>query len=106
MVSPSTRHALGEFYTPPELARLMVDDVFTFGKIVLDPACGSGTFLVETITRIKESGKSMQEQLKAISNIYGFDVNPIAVLVSKANILLHLEGFHESNLINNNKKRK
>ena len=98
MVSPATRHALGEFYTPPELARLMVDEVYEFGKITLDPACGSGTFLVEIINKIKQSGQSKKDILIAISNLYGFDVNPIAVLVTKANILLHIEEFSAQRL--------
>ncbi|GAH70109.1 unnamed protein product, partial [marine sediment metagenome] len=41
MVSPATRHALGEFYTPPELARMMVEEAYSFGIKTLDPACGS-----------------------------------------------------------------
>ncbi|MFX1327720.1 MAG: N-6 DNA methylase [Promethearchaeota archaeon] len=98
MVSPSTRHALGEFYTPPELARLMVDEVYQFGKITLDPACGSVTFLVEIINKIKNEGKDDKEIIKAINNLYGFDVNPIAVLVSKANILINLDEFPQTQL--------
>ncbi len=98
MVSPATRHALGEFYTPPGLASLMVDHAYKFGMETLDPACGSGTFLIEIITSIKKSGKSLEDQYKAISKIYGFDINPIAVLVSKANILLHLEEYPNTNL--------
>ena len=91
MVSPGTRHAFGEFYTPIELAQLMVDDSYNYGQMVLDPACGSGTFLIEIISRIRSSTNNKQDLLKAINNLYGFDVNPIAVLVAKANILLHCE---------------
>lgn len=92
MVTPSTRHDLGEFYTPPELARLMVEEEYKFGEKVLDPACGSGTFLVEIIRKIKSShSKTIQEQIDAIENIYGFDINPIAIATSKANFLLHIK---------------
>ncbi len=91
MVSPATRHALGEFYTPPELARLLVEDAYSFGMKVLDPACGSGTFLIQILQEIINSGESLEKQYNAITNIYGFDINPIAVLVSKANLLLHIE---------------
>ena len=51
MVGPNTRRARGEFYTPPSLARLMVHETYQFGQVVLDPACGSGTFLVELYFR-------------------------------------------------------
>lgn len=88
MVSPATRHALGEFYTPSPLAQRMVDEVYKFGQYVLDPACGSGTFLVEILHFIHNSNKSTEEKIEAVSKIYGFDVNPIAVLVARSNLLL------------------
>ncbi|MGC9777808.1 MAG: N-6 DNA methylase [Candidatus Heimdallarchaeota archaeon] len=90
MVSPETRQALGEFYTPPELAKLMVDETYKLGEKVLDPACGSGTFLVEIIKIIKDSNIKDDEKINALNCLYGFDVNPIAVSVAKANILLQI----------------
>ena len=90
MVSPETRQALGEFYTPPELAKLMIDESYIFGQRVLDPACGSGTFLIEIIKKIMESNKENEEKIQALCSLYGFDVNPIAVSVTKANILLQI----------------
>ncbi|MFX1533414.1 MAG: N-6 DNA methylase [Promethearchaeota archaeon] len=96
LVSPSTRHGLGEFYTPPELARLIIDSNYHFGQSVLDPACGSGTFIIELIRSIKNSKKPLKEQIKAIRNIYGIDYNPMAVLVSKANILINSVGLLET----------
>ncbi|GAI81342.1 unnamed protein product, partial [marine sediment metagenome] len=88
MVSPETRHALGEFYTPPPLAEKMVEEVYEFGQYVLDPACGSGTFLVEILKAIESSHNSNEKKIEAISRIYGFDINPIAVLVARSNLLL------------------
>lgn len=88
MVSPATRHALGEFYTPAPLAQKMVEEVYGFGQYVLDPACGSGTFLIEILNIIHNSNKKVDEKVEAISKIYGFDVNPIAVLVARSNLLL------------------
>lgn len=88
MVSPATRHALGEFYTPAPLAREMVQETYEFGQYVLDPACGSGTFLVEILNIIDNENRPIQEKVDAFSKIYGLDVNPIAVLVSRSNLLL------------------
>ena len=47
LVDPETRHDLGEYYTPDWLAERMVRHVFTHPaeQRLLDPACGSGTFL-------------------------------------------------------------
>ncbi len=88
MVSPATRHALGEFYTPAPLAQKMVEEVYKFGQYILDPACGSGTFLIEILNIIENSHKEKEEKIEAVSKIFGFDVNPIAVLVARANLLL------------------
>ena len=46
------RHALGEYYTPDWLAELLLSRLHYDGKPevrLLDPACGSGTFLVQAI---------------------------------------------------------
>jgi hypothetical protein len=52
------RHRLGEYYTPDWLARHMLDQVGFSGQpnlYVLDPACGSGTFLMSAIQRIRKT---------------------------------------------------
>lgn len=94
-VSLETRHSSGEFYTPSELARLMIDDCYEFGNTVLDPACGTGRFLGELYLKIINSDKSNKEKFNALNQIYGFDVNPMAVLVSRAILMLIL---HNNNL--------
>ena len=64
---------------------------------VLDPACGSGTFLVKVIARIRQSFAANPEAfpgaekglLEAIlNNVVGFDINPLAVLASRTNFLI------------------
>jgi len=86
LISPSERHSLGEFYTPEWLAKILVDDVITEkNKIVLDPACGSGTFLREVILKKYELGETLDE---IVSEVIGFDINPIAVAIAKATYLL------------------
>ncbi len=102
------RHNLGEYYTPDWLAlRLLrqVDNEFFAAKPdeglrrrllatrFLDPACGSGTFLVLTIARMQELGRALMvddgELLASITrNVVGFDLNPLAVLTARVNYLL------------------
>jgi hypothetical protein len=63
------------------------------GTRVLDPAAGSGTFLVEAISRIRAnaSGRSAAEILRrVVDNVVGFDLSPLAVQASKVNYLLAL----------------
>jgi SAM-dependent methyltransferase len=90
------RHALGEYYTPDWLAEhtLEVADYDAQpGTRLLDPACGSGTFLVAAIRRMKqeaqEIGMDAAETAHAIiDGVVGFDLNPLAVIAARTNYLL------------------
>jgi len=105
------RHNLGEYYTPDWLAQHLLeklDDEFFSRDTTkdedkfreklrrmrwLDPACGSGTFLVLIIARMKELGRALmvnETQLlnTILNNVVGFDLNPLAVLTARVNYLL------------------
>lgn len=92
------RHDLGEYYTPDWLAEHVLNELGYYGhpdKRLLDPACGSGTFLVLAIKRLKErcfrEGMSQQQTLETIlNNIVGIDLNPLAVVAARTNYLLAL----------------
>jgi hypothetical protein len=92
LVDPQARHDLGEYYTPDWLAEFMVKEVLGKDptKTILDPACGSGTFLAASIRKKKEllSRKKPYEQLDLIfSSVRGVDVHPLAVILSRTNFL-------------------
>jgi len=98
----SVRHDLGEYYTPDWLAEHVLNELGYEGnpdKRLLDPACGSGTFLVIAINRIKrwfdehrhECGYSEAELVqKILKNVIGFDLNPLAVMTARTNYLIAL----------------
>lgn len=102
LVPREIRHSLGEYFTPDWLAELTLDEAGYDGNLeirLLDPACGSGTFLVLAIKRAKDWalrnwGTSTDFQMllleKITANIVGIDLNPLAVLASKANYLIAL----------------
>jgi len=102
LVPREIRHSLGEYFTPDWLAELTLDEAGYDGNPdvrLLDPACGSGTFLVLAIKRAREwalehwgvSANAQTELLEKITkNIVGIDLNPLAVLASKANYLIAL----------------
>lgn len=98
LVPPEVRHKLGEYYTPDWLADLLLNEAGYQGntlKRFLDPSCGSGTFLVLAIQRAKHfgrtNGESRLETAKRIAaNIWGFDLNPLAVIASRTNYLFAL----------------
>jgi hypothetical protein len=95
------RHDLGEYYTPDWLAERLINETVTrtdYGNPdtrILDPACGSGTFLVTLIKIVKlraiENKDNPQRILECIlRNISGFDLNPLAVIAARTNYLLAL----------------
>ncbi|XEO79480.1 hypothetical protein WKT22_04525 [Candidatus Lokiarchaeum ossiferum] len=88
LIANTTRHPQGEFYTHSELARLMVGDIYEFGDRVLDPSCGSGTFLCEIAKKIFTSKKTMVEKREAYNNLHGIDINPLACFMARANLIL------------------
>jgi hypothetical protein len=90
-----TRHKIGEFYTPSNLVKGMIDDVYKVGMKTLDPSCGSGSFLIELIVKILNSNIKKSLKFEAIENIFGFDINPLATLTAKINILLLLIEVYE-----------
>lgn len=92
LVDPETRHDLGEFYTPDWLAELTLRQAFWGkGKSLLDPACGSGTFLFIAIRLLREQGLHGAVLVeKATEDVVGVDVHPLAVIIAKINYLLAL----------------
>jgi|TARA_Y100000310_G_scaffold313033_1_gene360935 hypothetical protein len=92
------RHALGEYYTPDWLAERVLNQLGYDGDPtarILDPACGSGTFLVLAIKRVHEYADEKmlppaQVLEQVLSNVVGFDLNPLAVISSRTNYLLAL----------------
>jgi hypothetical protein len=98
LVPRDIRHSLGEYYTPDWLAELVLDEVEyngDLGKRLLDPACGSGTFLVLAIQRARERGQRenllpVEIAQKIVNNIWGFDLNPLAVIAARTNYLFAL----------------
>lgn len=93
LVDPETRHDLGEYYTPDWLAQRMVEHILKDNPkaSVLDPSCGSGTFLYMTIRHKKHILRDKQETLEHImKNVVGIDIHPLAVITAKTNYLLAL----------------
>jgi hypothetical protein len=96
----SVRHDLGEYYTPDWLADYALNEVGYEGdpdKRLLDPACGSGTFLVMAINRIRRWYEENREKCaydegellkKILANVIGFDLNPLAVMAARTNYLI------------------
>ena len=96
----SLRHELGEYYTPDWLAEHVLDLAGYTGdphRRLLDPACGSGTFLIAAIRRVRAWYHTQRDRTSMteaelgrmiLTNIVGFDLNPLAVMTARANCLM------------------
>ncbi len=91
IISPLIRHKSGEYFTPPFLAKGMVEDIYSFGEAVLDPCCGSGNFLSEVVKNILSLDEPKEKKIKAINKVFGYDINPISIYISKINLLYLLK---------------
>ena len=84
------RHALGEFYTPDWLAEHALNVVgWTPADDLLDPTCGSGTFLLEALRRRVAAGRPV-DAAQLLHGLHGFDLNPLAVLSAKASLAVNV----------------
>ncbi len=97
LIDREERHGLGEYYTPDWLAAKIVRHAIErpIEQRVLDPACGSGTFLFHAIRNfIKEAEEAgMEEGLRAAeatNHIAGMDIHPVAVIIARVTYLLAL----------------
>jgi N-6 DNA Methylase len=97
LIDREERHGLGEYYTPDWLAAKIVRHAVErpIEQRVLDPACGSGTFLFHAIRNFikvaEEAG--LEERLRAeeaTNHIAGMDIHPVAVIIARVTYLLAL----------------
>lgn len=119
----------GQYYTPRPIVDFILDEVqwrdknmVGDQKRLIDPACGSGTFLVRAAKRLMdayrdENGEIVRPRVvlsKVRDKIYGFDLNPFACYLAEVNLLIqvldavralpanerqtHLERFHIYNV--------
>ncbi|WP_263810299.1 MULTISPECIES: type I restriction-modification system subunit M [Salinibacter] len=80
-----------EYYTPRPVTRFMAEQVDPeLGEKVLDPACGTGGFLVDTIEHLRRKGvDSVQERDQLQRTIQGIEKKPLPYMLAMANLILH-----------------
>ena len=90
LIDLDTRHTLGEYYTPDWLCEKIVDrSKFKKNSFILDPACGSGSFLRAAVAKLKKSYPDLP--IEQIANqVNGIDIHPLSVQIAKTNLLLAL----------------
>lgn len=81
----------GEFYTPRPVVRFMVQVMDPrLGETVLDPACGTGGFLVEAYDHIGPQVKTPDDRRTfQRDTLYGQEAKPLPYMLAQMNLLLH-----------------
>ena len=81
----------GEYYTPRAVTQFMVDMTDPqLGEIVLDPACGTGGFLVCALEHIRAQYVRNDADLKTLqTSIRGVEKKPLPHLLATTNLILH-----------------
>ena len=97
LIDREQRHGLGEYYTPDWLAAKIVNHTVDrpLEQKVLDPACGSGTFLFHAVRRFlaeaEDSGMVPDRRaFEATQHVAGMDIHPVAVIIARVTYLLAL----------------
>lgn len=91
----SAKNKKGQYFTPPYIVDHIVNEAMSDyheGGRILDPACGSGQFLISVVKNIcarLEKKPSSEEVRAAVKNsIYGFDTDPCAAAIAKKNLAM------------------
>lgn len=91
----------GSYYTPTAIVENVVNETLKLAshitsKKIIDPCCGSGNFILKTFLKLRDEhtrlGKSIEDAELFIlkQQLFGFDIDPIAVTLCKLNLLIHL----------------
>ena len=95
------RKKFGEYYTPPSIARYIVDrlDLAPDDRF-LDPACGSGTFLIERFQQLEgdaidQGVGSYPRAVAALESLAGNDLNTFSAVLAQIQLLWHILGFRD-----------
>ena len=97
LIDRDERHGLGEYYTPDWLAAKVVRHAVDrpLEQKVLDPACGSGTFLFHAVRGVlaeaEDAGVPVTDRAReACALVAGMDIHPVAVIIARVTYLLAL----------------
>ncbi len=95
VIPAETRASLGEYYTPDWLAERVTEHAVTdsLNERVLDPACGSGTFIFHAVrhylSAADAAGMTNNAAVTSLTDhVFGMDVHPVAVTLARVTYLL------------------
>ena len=95
LVSRTAKGAKGQYFTPRHVIELCIRMMRpSSDDLILDPACGSGGFLIHALNYVRTHERLGQEALRnfCAKNLWGFDIDARAVRVAKALMILAGDG--------------
>ncbi|MDR7154748.1 SAM-dependent methyltransferase [Sphingobium xenophagum] len=99
------RKKFGEYYTPPSIARYIVDRLELKPEDrFMDPACGSGTFLIERYQQVvgedaDQGLATYPEVVAALERLAGNDLNTFSAVLAQIQILWHVLSFKDDLIV-------
>lgn len=81
----------GEIYTPRPVVKFICTVINSkLGEIILDPAAGTGGFLVESFEHLKKQGKTTEDYKRLQrETLFGIEAKPLPYMLCQMNLLLH-----------------
>lgn len=75
LIPEDARHSLGQYFTPDNLVDLIVSFCVRNGDdFVMDPTCGTGTFLIRSYNRLRNLAAKRKPHHKLLEQLWGFDI--------------------------------
>jgi methylase of polypeptide subunit release factors len=86
LIPPEDRHALGQFFTPENLVDFIVAFCVRYADdVVMDPTCGTGTFLIRAYDR-KRTALGLHDHSQQLNQLWGIDVAPFPAELATINL--------------------
>jgi len=95
------RGAMGQYFTPRPIVTFMVNFLEpNINDFIIDPACGSGGFLIYTLEKMREElyakldekDAAYRWQDFALKQVFGIEINSQLARVSMMNMIIHEDG--------------
>jgi len=97
------RGKMGQFFTPRDIVKFCVDMLVNpenIGDLIIDPACGSGGFLLNAMDKVRRYAEENYDEREsweywhkfAMNNLFGIEINDQIARVCKMNLIIHDDG--------------
>jgi len=87
LIPEEARHSLGQYFTPDRLVDLIISFCLRSGDdFVMDPTCGTGTFLIRSYNRLRWKCLRIKPHRKLLEQVWGFDISGFPAELATINL--------------------